>query len=68
MSDSKTRLLTTPEAARHLSLSTSTLAKLRLSGGGPRYRKLLRAVRYAEADLDAWANARVRSSTSDVEA
>lgn len=59
------RLLTTQEAAERLGLSASTLAKLRLSGEGPRYRKLTRAVRYAEADLQAWSDARIRASTSD---
>ena len=44
----------TLEAAKHVGLSTSTLAKLRVFGGGPRYAKLGRRVVYASTDLDAW--------------
>jgi hypothetical protein len=42
------RLINTTEAASYLALAPSTLAKMRLDGFGPRYRKLgRRAVRYA---------------------
>lgn len=60
------KLLNTREAAGRLGLSASTLAKLRLTGAGPRYRKLMRAVRYAEGDLRRWADDRIRASTSDL--
>lgn len=53
-------------AAAHLSSSASTLAKLRLKGGGPRFCKIGRAVRYRRSDLDAWLNSTGRRSTSDV--
>ena len=56
---------TTKEAARFLGLSASTLTKLRLTGGGPTYRKLGRSVRYTEQEVREWADARTRRSTSD---
>lgn len=51
-------------AARRCGLSVSTLNKLRLTGGGPRFAKLGRAVRYRVADVDAWIEASLRNSTS----
>lgn len=56
---------TTQDAARFLGLSASTLTKLRLTGGGPVFRKFGRSVRYAEREVREWADARVRKSTSD---
>ena len=53
------------EAAKHLGLSPSTLAKFRHYGSGPRYSKLGKAVVYALEDLDAWAESRARHSTSE---
>jgi hypothetical protein len=53
------------EAAVHLQVSLPFLAKLRCYGGGPRFSKCGKAVLYNRADLDAWAAARVRTSTSD---
>jgi hypothetical protein len=47
-----TRLLTVKEAAGYLRCGVSTLNKLRVSGGGPRYVKMLGRVTYAEADLE----------------
>lgn len=57
---------TNDEAAAFLKLSPRTLEKLRVIGGGPKFRKLGRRVVYAVADLECWANDRVCSSTSDV--
>ena len=48
--------LTTVEAASFLNLSNRTLEDWRLRGGGPAFRKLGRAVRYAVADLNAFAD------------
>lgn len=45
-----------------------TLAKLRVIGGGPPFRKIGRLVVYDPSDLVAWANAKLsgpRRSTSD---
>ena len=57
--------LNTSEAAKYVGLSKSTLDKLRVFGGGPRYIKALSKILYDVADLDAWLNARKRSSTSE---
>ena len=58
--------LRTPEAARALGLSISTMTKMRLRGDGPIYLKLgPRAVAYDPRDLQAWAELRRRRSTSD---
>jgi len=57
--------LRTQDAALHLGLSKSTLEKLRLAGGGPRYAKLGKICVYALDDLEAWAQARLRNSTSE---
>jgi hypothetical protein len=52
-------------AAERLGLSHRTLQRWRVIGGGPVYRKLRAAVRYDERDLDAFAAAGSRTSTSD---
>lgn len=57
--------LTNGEAAAHLKLSPRTLEKMRVIGGGPRFRKFGHRVIYARAELDAWAAARVCETTSD---
>jgi excisionase family DNA binding protein len=59
------RLLTTKQAALLLNVSDSFMAKARLRGDGPRYRKVGRSVRYAEGDLNDWLKARARTSTSE---
>jgi hypothetical protein len=51
-------------AASHLALSKSYLEKLRLSGGGPPFIKIGKAVRYKFGDLDAWFGAKVHGSMS----
>ena len=61
------RYLTNAEAAAILKLSPRTLEKLRVNGGGPRFRKFGSRVIYAREDLDAWANARICESTSDAQ-
>jgi predicted DNA-binding transcriptional regulator AlpA len=53
------------QAAYFLKVSPRTLEKHRVRGGGPRFRKLGRRVVYAMADLEAWANERICSDTSD---
>jgi hypothetical protein len=59
------RYVGTAAAALFLDLSARTLEKYRVLGGGPEYRKFGRRVRYAIADLERWAEARRRVSTSD---
>lgn len=58
------RMLRTDDAAKLIGLSPSTLAKFRLTGGGPRYIKLGRSVVYDPADVEAWLSMHRRSSTS----
>ena len=60
-----TPYLTNAEAAQWLRLSPRTLEKLRVIGGGPRFRKLRRRVVYAVADLEVWSNSRAFEMTSD---
>ena len=58
-------LLTPKEAAGFLRLSESFLAKARMRGDGPRYRKLSRSVRYSRADLMLWLKACAKTSTAE---
>ncbi|MCK1658484.1 helix-turn-helix domain-containing protein [Bradyrhizobium sp. 151] len=58
--------LTRREAALHLQIGESTLAKLFVSGDGPPAIKIGRSVRYSRSDIDSWMNSRRRKSTSDV--
>ena len=58
--------LNTAEAAQFVGLSSSTLAKLRVFGGGPNFYKLARRVVYDTRDLEAFLQSRSRTSTSDV--
>lgn len=56
------------EAAEYVRLGASTLNRFRTSGGGPRYAKLGKSVRYRKTDLDAWLASRIIASTSEVAA
>ena len=56
--------LRTPDAAEYCGLAARTLEKLRLSGGGPPYFKIGRAVIYDVADLDSWLESHRRRSTT----
>jgi predicted DNA-binding transcriptional regulator AlpA len=68
------RVLRTREAAEYLSISPHTLAKMRVKGGGPRYRKLGPKIvgyftdrpRHVGGDVCApWVGTCARRSTSD---
>jgi len=59
------KLLSTGGAAEYLGLGQSTLEKWRLIGSGPRFVTLGRRIVYDPEDLDAFARARKRSSTSE---
>ena len=65
------QLLTRPEyidtrqAAAHLGVSTKQMEKWRITGGGPPYSKMARAVRYRRSDLDAFMAERRVSSTRE---
>ncbi len=58
-------LLTTKETAVRLKVSESFLAKKRVSGGGPKFVKLGRVVRYSEMAINEYLASQVRDSTSD---
>jgi predicted DNA-binding transcriptional regulator AlpA len=58
-------LLHPQDAAKILNVSTSWLAKARLSGDGPRFVKIGRAVRYLESSLREYIKGRTRGSTSE---
>jgi excisionase family DNA binding protein len=58
-------ILTTPEAAAYTRMSKPTLERWRLTGDGPIYVKLGKAVRYRRADLDAWLASKLIHSTSE---
>ena len=57
--------LTPREAAEYLRSSPSTLAKLRVYGGGPHFCRIGKAIRYRRSDLDAFMSARRVRSTSE---
>ena len=65
MTDLVHRRLRTPAAADYLGYSESTLEKKRLTGEGPPFIRLGRAIVYDTRDLDAWLAARRARSTSD---
>ena len=53
-------------AGAFLGLTDRTMQGYRRKGGGPRYISISsRCLRYRRADLRAWADARLRASTSD---
>jgi excisionase family DNA binding protein len=59
------RLLTQSELAERLGTSERFLEVRRVTGGGPPYVKVGRAVRYRPSAVDAWIQQRERTSTSD---
>ena len=60
------RLITENEAAAFLGYSVRALQNWRVRGGGPEFvRVSQRSIRYRRRDLKAWADSKLRSSTSD---
>jgi hypothetical protein len=57
-------MLRTPQAADYLGVSPATLAKWRVLGGGPSYKKLGRVVVYDPDDLRLWLEECSHRSTS----
>lgn len=55
--------LDSDQAAEYLGLKRTTLEAWRCRGGGPRFAKLGRAVRYRKSDLDDWIESRLRENT-----
>ena len=62
---SVSRRFRSPRAAEYLGVAESTLAKWRMRGDPPTYRKLGRVVVYDQADLDSYLESCRRQSTSD---
>ncbi len=61
-------LLPTNKAAKVLNVSVSFLNKTRCTGGGPKFLKIGRSVRYRYADLLSFMAAQTRRSTSEDQA
>jgi predicted DNA-binding transcriptional regulator AlpA len=59
------KLLDTAKAADFLAVSIALLNKFRIQGGGPKYVKIGRSVRYSQAALAIWLTQNERESTSD---
>lgn len=59
------RLLTECEVADLLNISVRTLQAWRVRGGGPRFIKVGRAVRYRLSDVQDWIDRNIHRSTSD---
>lgn len=59
------KLLLVDDVARQTRLSVSTLNKLRMTGGGPRFVKLGRRVFYRRADVERWVTANTFRSTGE---
>jgi len=57
--------LNTKEAPKYLGLRPNTMAKMRVYGTGPEYRKHGRYVMYHMDDLNNWSESRKYRSTSD---
>ena len=59
-------LINEKDAGDFLGLSDRAMQKMRQTGGGARYIHISsRCLRYRRIDLRAWAEARIRTSTSD---
>ena len=65
MYENGSKYLSTREAAAWLGLSPRTLDRYRVSGDGPAFHRFGSRVRYLVTDLENWASARRRLSTSD---
>ena len=62
---SKDDFMSSDDVALFLGLSPRTLERFRLEGRGPAYFKFGRIVRYRRAETLKWAEAQLRTSTSD---
>ena len=58
--------LDSEQAANYLGLKRTTLEAWRCRGGGPKFVKLGRLVKYRQADLDDFVESRTRNNTSEV--
>lgn len=60
------KLFTGQEAAEFLKISEQTLRIQRIKGGGLKYVKVGRLVRYRQSDLETYLNARTYENTSQM--
>jgi len=65
---SKEALLNEAQAANYLNVSVRTLQQWRISGKGPLYTKISRAVRYRPEDVEAFVARGVARSTTEADA
>jgi excisionase family DNA binding protein len=65
MSNTPAPLVTVKKAAEYLCVGVSTLNRLRITGGGPRFAKIGNSVRYRIADLDRYVERHIVKSTAD---
>jgi len=63
----RAQLLTPKQAAKHYGFGVSTLAKMRLQGGGPAYYKIGAKVLYDGDEIDAWLLSKRVTNTSQCE-
>jgi excisionase family DNA binding protein len=59
-------LLTEQQAAERLTVAVKTLQAWRVRGGGPKFVKLGRSVRYTEQDLEEYVRAHTVAHTAAV--
>lgn len=57
--------LNTEQAAFYLGLCPRKMQSMRSEGGGPRFRRHSRYVRYHIDDLDSWSRETAKSETGD---
>lgn len=57
-------VMDTDEAAAYLGMSSQNLELLRVNGGGPKYSKLGRLVRYRKVTIDRWLADCERTNTA----
>jgi len=61
------RMINEKEAAIYIGHTIRALQNWRVRGGGPKYIKVSgRSIRYRRVDLNAWAEGKLVSSTSEV--
>lgn len=60
-------LLDTDDVAAYIGLSPVTLRKWRMTGAGPNFVRLGRAVRYRKAVIDAFLTAREYATTTEAD-
>ena len=56
--------LDTQQTAKRAGVSPSFLNKARMTGGGPKYRKIGKTVRYFWPEVQAWLDGKAVNSTS----